>query len=515
MLSRQWSFDRTWTLDRPTRLVLAVIVLGTAARVITGAITGLGVDESYTAAVALPLSLSYFDHPPLSFWIPGLLQLAGIHDGLLLRLPFILLFAGTTWLMFRLGSQLFGPGAGACAALLLNLSPVFSLSTAGWVLPDGPLVFFMLAATLCAERVLLHDTAYPNRWWLATGACAGLAMLSKYHGVFVPAGILLYLLTQPQQRVWLRRSGPYLGAAVALLLFGPVLAWNGAHDWISFQFQGGRAAPVGAGLHLLSLLRSLVGQALYLLPWIWIPLVVVLVGALRAGPRDDRRWLLVCLGIGPIILFTLPSLGGRPGLPHWEAPGYLMLYPLLGAAVDRRIRSGARVVRPWLVGSAAAYLLLLALAASQAAAGWWSRAFPSLFRAGDPTRELVDWRDLRTAVHDGHLLDQPGRFLAATRWLDAGKVAFAMGWGIPTVCLCRTPHHFHFVHPQQQFLGRDALIVEPPDAPATAVRSLAQHFRSLETLGTVVVHRAGHPEFQLRLVLGRTFLQPIPVDMAR
>ena len=72
-----------------------------------------------------------------------------------MRLPFILLFAGTTWMMYRLTARLFGERAGAIAALILNVSPVLSLSTGSWVLPDGPLMFWMLASALCLERVLL------------------------------------------------------------------------------------------------------------------------------------------------------------------------------------------------------------------------------------------------------------------------------------------------------------------------------------------------------------------------
>ncbi len=61
----------------------------------------------------------------------------------MVRLPFILLFAGTTWLMYRLTARLFGEPAGLWAAVLLNLSLVFSITSGGWVLPDGPLMFCM------------------------------------------------------------------------------------------------------------------------------------------------------------------------------------------------------------------------------------------------------------------------------------------------------------------------------------------------------------------------------------
>jgi 4-amino-4-deoxy-L-arabinose transferase-like glycosyltransferase len=133
-------------LFSPLRMTLWLIAIGIVGRFVLAAVIGLGVDESYVVSVARFFSLSYFDHPPLYFWLVKLMALVtGSEYGLLLRGPFILLFAGSTWLMFRITSRCFGELAGFYAALLMNVSAVFSLSSGGWILPDGPLFFFMLA----------------------------------------------------------------------------------------------------------------------------------------------------------------------------------------------------------------------------------------------------------------------------------------------------------------------------------------------------------------------------------
>ncbi|HEY2898243.1 MAG TPA: glycosyltransferase family 39 protein, partial [Gemmatimonadaceae bacterium] len=224
----------------PRDYVLLIIIASLIGRVILAATIGLGVDESYQVSVSRPLSLSYFEHPPLAFWIPGIVaSITGSTNAVLLRLPFILLFAGTTWMMYRLTARLFGARAGAIAALILNITPVLSVSTGGWVLPDGPLMFWMLASALCLEHVLLprrstqRSRGTPVLWWMAAGACAGLAMLSKYHGVFLLAGTGLFLVTNRRARRWLRHPGPYLGAFISALVILPVLLWNAQHDWIS------------------------------------------------------------------------------------------------------------------------------------------------------------------------------------------------------------------------------------------------------------------------------------------
>jgi len=108
------------------------------------------------------VSLGYFDHPPLSFWIPALVaRVTGSEHRVLLRLPFILLFAGTTIALYRLTARFYGERAGVLAALLLNITPVFSLSTGGWILPDGPLALAFVATTLCLAHVLLARSQRP------------------------------------------------------------------------------------------------------------------------------------------------------------------------------------------------------------------------------------------------------------------------------------------------------------------------------------------------------------------
>ncbi|HXD24078.1 MAG TPA: glycosyltransferase family 39 protein, partial [Gemmatimonadaceae bacterium] len=236
-------------------VVIAVLALGAVLRCLIAESTGLGVDESYAVAVARQFSLSYFDHPPLHFWLAGAMaKLAHSEGAGVVRFPFVVCFAFTTWLMYRITARFFGENAGAVAALLLNISAVFSVTTGGWVLPDGPLMLFMLAsvaviADVVFERPLPGVRGPDTLRWALAGVLAGLAMLSKYHGVFVLAGTFAFLLTSAPHRKWLRHPGPYLGALIALAMFTPVVLWNRQHGWASFAFQGGRASGRG-GVHI-------------------------------------------------------------------------------------------------------------------------------------------------------------------------------------------------------------------------------------------------------------------------
>jgi hypothetical protein len=121
------------------RWALALIAAATLARLGLAAVLPVGVDEAYSIGIARQFSLSYFDHPPLHLWLVGAwAKMWGSEDLLLLRLPFIALGALSSWLMYALGTRLFGPVAGLWATAIFNLAPVFGLAHGALIFPDGP-----------------------------------------------------------------------------------------------------------------------------------------------------------------------------------------------------------------------------------------------------------------------------------------------------------------------------------------------------------------------------------------
>jgi 4-amino-4-deoxy-L-arabinose transferase-like glycosyltransferase len=436
-----------------------------------------GLDESYMVASGRVLSLGYYDHPPAAWWLSwGAAHLFGSEAPIVVRLPFIALFALSTWLMYRLGAAIADERAGLWAAVLLNLSPVFGVTTGTWVLPDGPLDCALLGATLCLTRALERGAL---RWWLGAGVCAGLALLSKYSAVLTLAGAGLYLLSSRGHRHWLTTPKPWLALLVALLTFAPVLAWNAAHGWVSFAFQAGRAA----GMHLrpLAPLETLAGEALFILPWIWLPMMAVFIAAVRRGPGQWRSWLLCCLAAPPIVCFAAVSAwSSQRVLFHWAAPGYLMLFPLLGAAIARRIDLPA--VRRSLAGTAVLAVLAMVVVATQVRFDWLHSVIAAV--AGrDPTIEAVDWTSLRD-------LAPPGSIVGVPDWRDAGKIAYALGPGVTVLCLNRDARQFGLAWPAAHFIGADILILTPEHGERVATE-LAGVFDSIERLPDATIRHAG------------------------
>lgn len=489
------------SLRDPARATVALILVSLALRLAFSAMLGLGFDESYTVATARTLQTSYFDHPPLSWWLTtAAMHVSGSEAPIVLRLPFILLFALSTWLLFRLATMLFGARAGFLSALLLNLAPVFGLTTGSWILPDGPLDCALLGAALCFAHALRGRRDAALRWWIGVGLCAGAALLSKYTAVLILAGIPIALLTVPRYRPWLARPEPYLAAAIGFLLFLPVLEWNAAHDWVSFAFQGGRAG--GLRLRLWAPVQTLLGETLFLLPWIGLPLLAHFVIGLWRGPTDRRRWLLCMLAACPIIGFSAVALWARSGvLYHWAAPGYLFLLPLLADDLARRLARGARWPRIALAATAILIVGAGALVATEVRWNWLPGA-AERFALGDNTvAQAVDWDSAAAMIRDRGLLDA-NSVVAGTNWRDAGKLGYAFHGGVPVLCLCKDSREFGVLWPLKDFAGRDVVMATREPATALALAKFGAYFASLSPAGSVIVEQAGIPSATLYLYRG-------------
>jgi hypothetical protein len=488
----------------PVELVLALICITTLGRLVLSAMIGLGIDEIYTVATSRTFALSTFDHPPLAWWLSGAAAwITGSEHPVVVRLPFITLFAATTWFAFAAGRALFNAHAGVYAALVLNLAPVIGWTTGSFVLPDGPLLAGMMATVFALSRALFgaHETA--PRWWLLAGAAAGFACLAKLHGVFLLAGTGLFLVTSPSHRFWLLRPWPYLAGGVALLLFTPVIIWNIEHDWISFAFQAGRARATK--LRLSGPLIALGGQALFVLPWLWAPLVLSLYYAARTATRDPRGWFVFCLAIGPIAAFTLVALNGTHVLFHWAAPGYAIAALLLGRDIVD-VQAGKwgskRVSTMWLKATAASVVVILVVVLAIARLPWPTGQFAGVHAPPYPLTETIAWTEVRRALQDRGLLDDPEVFVAATRWHEAARLDWALQGALTVYCLSSDPRGYGVIRDTRTMLGRDALIIGVNLDPLRTRELLAPYFDALQDFPPINVIRAGQAVMSVGVMRG-------------
>ncbi len=131
---------------------------------------------------------------------------------------------GTGWLLYRLTSRLYDQQSGLWALAALNVSPFFFASPGTWVVPDGPFLFFAMAAACIMGRLFwVQEGEQPQPWlnWLLLGAALGLAALSKYLAIFVGLSLVAFIAATPRLRPWLKRPEPYCAAFLAVVLLLP------------------------------------------------------------------------------------------------------------------------------------------------------------------------------------------------------------------------------------------------------------------------------------------------------
>ena len=528
----------TSTTDRYVRrAVLWLIAIATLVRIRFAFATELGNDEVYYWAYAAFPDWSHFDHPPMVGWLIQLFTLnLRLDSEVFIRLAAVVSAAVATWLMYIVGRRLGGERAGLFAAIL-HTSAVYGSVLAGIIiLPDAPLVVFWLLALWLLLEALPAQIIGPRerRLALLAGVAIGLAMLSKYQGVFIGAGAVLYVLLYGRR--WLREPAFYGSIAIAAVIALPILIWNLKNDFISFTYQSGRVAP-GLSLRLDYLGTELAGQVLYQNPLTWLLIATAVFAVARGARVVDRADLrILLLNALPLwIVFTGFSLF-RSTLPHWTGPAYLPLIALSGVYWAGRFggpeKQGFAAV-PWRL-NASLPLLVVMLAAVTIAIQFipqgYGREEPETRRGeGDPTMDMFGMDQVRAGVEE--ILERDVREdriaedapIMSYRWFPAAHldyyVATPLGRRLLAAGSLDAVHKYWWINRRREPLevGDDAYYVAVSNWYSDAEESFGRLFDSIESPDTIRVEREGaHVKnafvYRLRGYNGAPLVTGVPAD---
>lgn len=311
------------------RLAVVVTIAATLTRMVVAALTPLFPDETYYWEFSRRLATGYFDHPPVIAWLVRLGTM--LFGDTPLGVRFGAVIAGGVAALFTAAAarRLRGPRGALIAAVVFALMPLSTGLTLAT--PDAPLLCFVAAALYALLRALEHPPRSPGslRWWCWAGAALGLAVASKYTAALVAMAVFVGILAIAELRVRLREPGPYIAAAIALLVFSPVIAWNATHDWASFAFQLKHGlAPVG-GSAIRRELELLGGQAALVSPVLFVLLFVASFRALgtsvttHAQRRSPVAGRLLAVVAVLVFAFFVYSATKRRVEANWPALAYI------------------------------------------------------------------------------------------------------------------------------------------------------------------------------------------------
>ena len=479
-----------------------VIGATTAARLALAATLGGYTNEAYYYMYAKNLDWSFFDHPPMVGVVAALgLKAAGwVSPVFGTRFGFILLFAGSSWLLSRLANRAFGAWAAAMAVLALNSTIFFGLMIGTCAEPDGPLLFFWL---LTLDRLVAAFDRPGKTWpWVAVGLAWGAALLSKYHAVLLPAGAALYLLLNKPARRCLMTPGPYLAGVTGGLCFAPVVYWNATHHWASFAFQSNRAGGFH-GFQPAMLVEALTAQVLFLTPWIWFAAMAVFVNTLRRGVRawTDAETFLISQALPAIGLF-MGIATYRRIMPHWPLIGFVALFPMVGKSWADRLAANPAGMRKRLAFVAIVPVALVVVVFAQAKLGIFQdsqgRMFGLVAPEKDPTVDLVRWDEIGNELLRRGLLDDPEIFLMTDSWRYSSQLAMGTNSALPVACFELDSRSYTFWSKPDDWVGRSALFVRTIEASATP-EHFAPYFSKIEPLEPISIVRAGKEMQKVRL----------------
>jgi hypothetical protein len=290
-------------------------------------------DELYFLSAGRHLAFGYVDQPPLT---PLLARLGAALTGNTLAgfrvLPALALGAlvvMTAAMSGRLGAGRTGQVLAALAAATCGeyLGAMHELTT---TTPD----FVFWAATLLLVLKLL--ASQDPRWWVAIGACTGLASEAKWNIAFLLAALAAGFALTGARRL-LRSRYLLIGALIAAALAAPDLSWQAAHGWPGLEVF--RALQTEAGHNRLVYWPAQVFYTGVALTPLW---VAGAVWSLRsAAARPFRPVAIACVAV--IALQFV--LGGKA---YYAGAAYTFLLAAGCLPLERRLgrRRASRADRP-------------------------------------------------------------------------------------------------------------------------------------------------------------------------
>ena len=485
------------------KILIWLLAISVVVRGILAAWMEFGNDEVYYWTYALYPDWSHFDHPPMVGWVIQLFSLNLLLDSeFFIRLASVVFMTANTYIIYRIGKDIKDATTGLYAALLHTASIYAFVITGTFIMPDTPLMLFWLLAVWMAVRSLRTLEGSKGRFILFFGLFAGLAMLSKYSGVFLWVGMALYILIFNRKQ--LKNPYLYLSLLISAVCCIPILYWNLQNNFISFSFHSERVG--GNSINFNTFGTELAGEFLYNNPIVFIIAFIAIFAALKKKISMEKsvQRLILCITLPMIVVFWIFSLM-RPTLPHWNAPAYVLL--ILLSAAYLRDKHTEKLPKS-IIASLSVLLITLVVGVAEIKTGFIpldKHSEPKMLGRDDFTLDMYGWRQLgdkfsefrEEKIAKGVMKAEDG--IVANQWFPLANLDYyvarplgirVMGLGWPEFL-----HKYLWINDEQGgfHLGEDYWFLSDSRYLKDPKETYQWYFKEIELVGTIEIERCGKP----------------------
>jgi 4-amino-4-deoxy-L-arabinose transferase-like glycosyltransferase len=366
-----------------------VLLIAAAVTVVLVALaSGYGYhrDELYFLAAGHHLDWAYADQGPLTPAIARAMSEIAPNSLTVLRLPAALAAGLTVVLTGLLAREL---GAGRRAQVIATASA----AVASIVLVTGHLLststFDLLVWTAVTWLAVRAVRTGDERLWLVAGVVLGVGLLNKPLPAFLALGLLAGVAIAGPRRL-LGNRHVWAGAAIALVLWSPWIAWQAAHDWP--QIDVSRSIAAGGSTSSEAWWAVVPFQLLLVSPLLAPVWIAGLVRLLREPALRDMRFLAwAWVVLAAIFMATA-------GKPYYLA-GLLPVLIAAGAApVDGWLQRGRVRLRGTLLAGAIAASAVVSLVIALPLLA--SDSLGPVIAVNEDVAETIGWPALARTVAD-------------------------------------------------------------------------------------------------------------------
>ena len=506
------------------KMMFWLLAISAIVRAVLAGWLEFGNDEVYYWTYALYPDWSHFDHPPMVGWVIQLFSLNLLLDSeFFIRLASVVFMTANTYIIYRIGKDIKDAQTGFYAALLFTASIYAFVITGIFIMPDTPLMLFWLRAFWMAVKVEKKQNL------VLFGLFAGLAMLSKYSGVFLWVGLGLYILIFNRKQ--LKNPYLYISLLLSALCCLPILYWNLQNDFISFTFHSERVG--GGAINISTFGTELAGEFFYNNPVIFVLAVMAVVAAFKKKIDMDRPTLrlVLCTAL-PLILVFLGFSLTRPTLPHWNAPAYILLIILIANMMSSKHpnQEGSFKIPKGILAALSVMLFVVVVGSIEIKTGFIPldrHTEPEKLGRDDFTLDMYGWKQLEQKfaalreekIAEGVMQAEDG--IVADEWFPLANLDYYVARPLDMKVMgVGWPHNLHkylwineerggFKKGESYWFLSDSHYFKNPEALYPG------GFESIQPIDTLTIERCGKPakNFFVYACKGLIYMQPTVTEL--